>query len=55
MWKYGMVSDISVDYFSKSHKTWPKRERERERENEIHCNKKKFICNKKHVIIKVTS
>ena len=30
-----MVSDISVDYFSKSHKTWPKRERE----NEIHCNK----------------
>ena len=29
MWKYGMVSDISVDYFSKSHKTWPKRERER--------------------------
>ena len=27
-----MVSDISVDYFSKSHKTWPKRERERERE-----------------------
>lgn len=27
MWKYGKVSDISVDYFSKSHKTWPKRER----------------------------
>ena len=27
MWKYGMVSDISVDFFSKSHKTWPKRER----------------------------
>lgn len=22
-----MVSDISVDYFSKSHKMWPKRER----------------------------
>ena len=22
-----MVSDISVDFFSKSHKTWPKRER----------------------------
>ena len=52
MWKYGMVSDISVDFFSKSHKTWPKRERMKYTAIK---KKKKIICNKKHVIIKVTS